>query len=104
MSTEPKSKKTSLLERLIFISSSKTVLKEPVLQDSVIYAFIVVHELILPLLDKLNFRELPLNKSMFCDVGSFCLNISISTMDVQKEGIIKVWVPSHQEANSPQGN
>jgi hypothetical protein len=37
-------------------------------------------------------------------VGSFCLNISILTMDVQKEGIIKVWVPSHQEANSPQGN
>ncbi len=50
-----------------------------------------------------DFRFAP-NSEGYCSVGSFCLNISIMTMHVQKEGISKVWVPSLQEANSPQGN
>jgi hypothetical protein len=38
------------------------------------------------------------------EFGSFCLYIGSLTMHVQKEGISKVWVPNHQEANSPQGS
>lgn len=41
---------------------------------------------------------------LFHVVSSFHLNISVWTMLVQKEGIYTVWVPSLQEANSPQGN
>jgi hypothetical protein len=41
---------------------------------------------------------------LFHVVSSFPLNISVWTMLVQKEGIYTVWVPSLQEANSPQGS
>ena len=36
--------------------------------------------------------------------ASFCLYIGSWTMHVQKEGISKTWVPSHQEENLLQGN
>src|SRR3989304_6489788 len=66
MSTGPKSRKTSFLESFIFISSSKTLLKEPTLQDNVIYAFMVGQESKYAVLDKFNLV-------LFCSVMSIRL-------------------------------
>jgi hypothetical protein len=54
MSTGPISKKTFSLVSPIFINSSNTLLRAPALQASVMYAFIAVQKLLLPLLDKFN--------------------------------------------------